>query len=128
MVDAQSNTTNNANNANNANNSSGSSSTEMVFIIISSVIGIACYIASFVYMSYFIGNKDDWIQINPQIKKILLITLVGTFGLAVGAILYYIHNSKNTIYFILVLTSLSIGLSYSALAVSAIKRQGKTDK
>jgi hypothetical protein len=73
-------------------------------------------------MSKFIGSKDDWNTIQPQITKILILTLIGTFGLIIASLLYFIQDSARTIYFILVLCCLSLGLSFSALAISAISR------
>ena len=94
----------------------------MTGIIIFSVISIGLFIGAFVSMSKFIGSKDDWNVIQPQITKILLLTLFGTFGLIVAALMYFIQDSERTIYFILVLCCLSLGLSFSALAISAISR------
>jgi len=95
---------------------------EMVGIIIAAVVAIACYISSFVMISQFVGSKDDWAVIKPQIQKVWLLTLAGSFALFVASILYYVQDPKKAIYFILVLTCLSFGLSYSALAVSAISK------
>ena len=94
----------------------------MTGIIIFSVISIGLFIGAFVSMSKFIGSKDDWNTIQPQITKILILTLIGTFGLIIAALLYFIQDSARTIYFILVLSCLSLGLSFSALAISAISR------
>lgn len=99
-----------------------SASTGTVGIIIFSVISISMYIWSFISISNFIGSKDDWNLIKPQITKVWILTLIGTFGLIVAALLYYIQDPSHTIYFILVLSCLSLGLSFSALAVAAISR------
>ena len=81
---------------------------------------IGLFIGAFVSMSNFVGSKDDWNLIQPQITKILILTLIGTFSLIVAALLYFIQDSARTIYFILVLCCLSLGLSFSSLAISAI--------
>jgi hypothetical protein len=94
----------------------------MTGVIVFSVISIGLFIGAFVSMSKFIGSKDDWNTIQPQITKILILTLIGTFGLIIAALLYFIQDSAKTIYFILVLSCLSLGLSFSALAISAISR------
>jgi hypothetical protein len=91
-------------------------------IILFSAISISLFIASFVSMSQFVGSKDDWNVIQPQITKVLILTLIGTVGLMIASLLYYIQDSAKTIYFILVLCCLSLGLSYAALAISAISR------
>ena len=86
------------------------------------IVSISLFIASFVSMSQFAGSKDDWNLIQPQITKVLILSLIGTFALIVASLLYYIQDSSRAMYFILVLCCLSLGLSYSALAVAAISR------
>jgi hypothetical protein len=91
-------------------------------IIFFTLLSIGMFIGSFVSMSQFVGSKDNWNVIQPQITKILILTLIGTFGLIMASLLYYIQDSAKTIYFILVLCCLSLGLSYASLAISAISR------
>ena len=94
----------------------------MIGVGIFSLISIGMFIGSFVSMSNFVGSKDDWNLIKPQITKIWILTLIGTFGLIIAALLYFIQDSARTIYFILVLSCLTLGLSFSALAIAAISR------
>lgn len=84
------------------------------------LLSLGLFIGSFVSMSNFVGSKDDWNLIQPQITKILILTLIGTFSLIAAALLYFIQDSARTIYFILVVSCLSLGLSFSSLAISAI--------
>ena len=91
-------------------------------ISIFTVISISLFIAAFVKMSNFVGSKDDWNLIQPQIQLILILTLIGTFGLIIAALLYYVQDPNKTIYFILVICCISLGLSFSSLAVAAISR------
>lgn len=94
----------------------------MIGIVLFSLVSIGLFIGSFVSMSKFVGSKDDWNLIQPQITKILILTLIGTFGLIIAALLYFIQDSARTIYFILVLSCLTLGLSFSSLAIAAISR------
>ena len=94
----------------------------MIGVIIFSLVSVGMFIGAFVSMSNFVGSKDDWNLIKPQITKIWILTLVGTFGLIIAALLYFIQDSQRTIYFILVLSCLTLGLSFSSLAISAISR------
>ena len=91
-------------------------------IIVFTVISVGMFIGSFVSMSQFVGSKDNWNVIQPQITKILILTIIGTFGLVIASLLYYIQDPAKTIYFILILCCVSLGLSYAALAVAAISR------
>jgi len=93
-----------------------------IIVILFTVVSIGLFIGSFVQMSKFVGSKDDWNVIQPQITLILGLTLGGTFALIVASGLYYMQNPSKTIYFILVLCCLSLGLSYAALAIAAISR------
>jgi len=93
-----------------------------LIIILFSIVSVSLFITSFVIMSQFVGSKDDWNVIQPQITKVLILTIIGTFALVVASLLYYIQDPAKTIYFILVLCCLSLGLSYAALAISAISR------
>ena len=83
---------------------------------------IGLFVGSFVKMSSFVGSKDDWNVIQPQITLILGLTLGGTFALIVASGLYYTQDPAKTIYFILALCCVSLGLSYAALATAAISR------
>jgi hypothetical protein len=91
-------------------------------IVLTSLIAVGMFIGSFVSTSKFLGSKDDWNLIKPQITKIWILTLVGTFGFMIAALLYFVQDSAKAMYFILIMTCLSLGLSYSALAVAAITR------
>ena len=91
-------------------------------IILFSTVSIGLFIGSFVSMSQFVGSKDDWNVIQPQITKILILTIIGTVALIIASGLYYIQDPAKTIYFILALCCVSLGLSYAALAISAISR------
>jgi len=94
----------------------------MMGVIIFGLTSVGLFIGAFVSMSNFVGSKDDWNLIKPQITKIWILTLIGTFGLIVATLLYFIQDSERTIYFILVLSCLTFGLSFSSLAISAISR------
>lgn len=91
-------------------------------IVIFGLISIGMFIGSFVSMSKFIGSKDDWNVIQPQITKIWILTIIGTIGLTIASLLYFIQDPARTIYYILGLCCISLGLSFSALAVAAISR------
>jgi hypothetical protein len=91
-------------------------------IIIFSLVSLGLFIGSFVSMSQFLGSKDDWNLIQPQVTKVLILTLIGTMGLIIASILYYVQDPARTMYFVLVVCCLSLGLSYSALAIAAISR------
>jgi len=91
-------------------------------IAIFGIVSIGMFLGAFVSMSNFVGSKDDWNLIKPQITKIWILTLIGTATLIIASLLYFIQDSDKTIYYILALTCVSLGLSFSSLAISAISR------
>lgn len=91
-------------------------------VAVFSIAAIGFFIGSFSGMSNFVGSKDDWNLIKPQITKILILSLMGTFMFIIAALLYFIQDPNKSIYFILTLSCVSLGLSFSALAISAISR------
>jgi len=93
-----------------------------IIIIIFTILSFGLYIGSFVTMSNFIGSKDDWNIIKPQLTKIWGLTLGGTVALMIASFLYFIQDPSKMIYFILLLTCLTLGLSFSAMAIAAISR------
>lgn len=94
----------------------------VIAIVIFTIISIGLYITSFVTVSNFIGSKDDWNIIKPQLTKIWGLTLGGTVALMIASFLYFIQDPTKMIYFILILTCLTLGLSFSAMAIAAISR------
>lgn len=89
------------------------------------VFGISAaimYITSFSMLSKFAGSKDDWNEIKPQLSKIWIITLVSTVLLTLAALFYFIQDPSKAMYFMLIISCISLGLAYSALAVAVISR------
>ena len=94
-----------------------------VSLCIMSLIAIGMFIGSFVTTSQMLGSKDDWNLIQAQVVKILILTLIGTVCFTI-AIMIFCHTLEqgNIIYVLVPVSCISIGLSYSALAISAISR------
>lgn len=97
-------------------------SKEKVGAVLFGIVAIGLYVWSFVDMSKFIGSKDSWNQISSQVGKIWGLTLAGSFILFIASLLYFVQDETKTVYFILALSCLTLGLSYSALAISAISK------
>jgi hypothetical protein len=94
----------------------------VIATVIFTILAIGLYIGSFVTMSNFIGSKDDWNIIKPQLSKIWGLTLGGTVALMIASFLYFVQDPTRMIYFILILTCVTLGLSFSAMAIAAISR------
>jgi len=86
------------------------------------LIAIGLYIGSFVIISQFVGTRDRQNQIKPDINKILATTILGSFFLFLALLMYFIKDPGNIIYIVLIMTCITLALSYSALAISAISK------
>lgn len=94
----------------------------MLGVVVFTLTAIGLFIGAFTSMSKFVGSKDDWNLIQPQIWKILILTIVGTVSLMIASLLYFIQDPARMNYFILLVGCLSLGLSFAALATAAISR------
>jgi len=100
----------------------GSAIASTTGMIVSGLLAIGLYIASFVIISQFVGSKDSQNQIKPEINKILGLTIGGSFALFLSLLMYFIKDPANIIYIVLIMTCITLALSYSALAISAISK------
>ena len=91
-----------------------------IFTFLFGLSALILYCRSFIYISKFVGQKDGWSQIRPQIIKIWGLSMTGSFLLLISSFIYFTGEPINTIYFILVISFIALALSYSALGVSAI--------
>jgi hypothetical protein len=100
----------------------GSAIASTTGMIVSGLLAIGLYIGSFVVISQFVGSKDSQNQIKPDINKILGLTIAGSFTLFLALLLYFIKDPSNIIYIVLIMSCITLALSYSALAISAISK------
>ena len=91
-------------------------------MILCGLLAIGLYIGSFVVISQFVGIRDSQNQIKPQVNKILGLSIGGSFLLFLALLLYFIKDPGSIIYILLIITCITLALSYSALAVSAISK------
>jgi len=91
-------------------------------MILCGLLAIGLYIGSFVVISQFVGTRDSQNQIKPQVNKILGLSIGGSFLLFLALLLYFIKDPGSIIYILLIITCITLALSYSALAVSAISK------
>jgi hypothetical protein len=95
---------------------------DILKIVLSGIIAVGLYIGSFVVISQFVGSRDSQNQIKPEINKILGLTIGGSFFLFLALLVYFIKDPGNIIYIVLIMTCITLALSYSALAISAISK------
>jgi hypothetical protein len=87
----------------------------------SGFIAVIFYIISFSLTSTYLGNRDTTNTLRNKIIKIIGTTMAGTAIMLFATFLYYTQNKENTIYFILFIAFIALGLSYASVAISAIR-------
>jgi hypothetical protein len=91
-------------------------------MIVCGLLAVGLYIGSFLVISQFVGTKDSQNQIKPEINKILGLTIGGSFALFLALLLYFIKDPGSIIYIVLIITCITLAISYSSLAVAAISK------
>lgn len=88
------------------------------------IAAIVLFIMSTVATSDLIGNNENWRAIKPQIKRIWWQTAVGAFILFIGMFFYVLQYEKAAIVFILIISCISLALSFASISMSAISTSG----
>lgn len=99
--------------------------------IISSIAIIGCgigaivlFILSSIQTSNLIGGTENWRAIKPQIKNIWWQTAVGAVILFIGMFVYVLQYEKASVVFILLISCISLSLSFASISMSAISTSG----
>ena len=95
---------------------------QKILFYFSVVTAITFFITSLVGFGKLMGSDDRWNEMKPQVTKILIFTIIATVAIMVAALLYFTQDPNKTIYFVLIMSCLSIGISYASLAIAAISR------
>ncbi len=93
-----------------------------IIIIFAGLVFVSMFIASFVTMSNFVGSKDDWNTLKPQLTKIIILVMIGIFAFIIASLMYFIQDPQKSIYFTIIVSGLSLGLAFMSLSVAAISR------
>lgn len=113
----------NSTSANTSAGSAGSTISRNLPLILSSVLTAAFFITSFVLTSSALGSENTWEKIKREVMtKVWPLTIIGTLCLFITSAIYILQDPNKTMYFLLVLCCLAVGLSYSALVISVISK------
>ena len=93
-----------------------------ILTILSGLVFVALFIAAFVEMQSFVGSKDDWNQLKPQLTKITILVVLGIIAFTIASLIYFTQNPAKSIYFTIVVSGISLGLAFMSLSVAAISR------
>jgi hypothetical protein len=86
------------------------------------ILFISMFITAFVQMSNFIGSKDDWNTLKPQITKIMIFTMIGTIAFMIASLMFFIQDPTKSVYFAIIISCLSMGLAFASMSVASISR------
>jgi hypothetical protein len=91
--------------------------------VIFSVICTITFISiTIYYMISYVGGDDNYNTINPKVGNIVWSTLLCGLCLGLTTFFYFSTDSTYVITYIIIIVSISVALSYSSLAVSAVKK------
>jgi hydrogenase/urease accessory protein HupE len=86
------------------------------------VIAIGLFVASTATLSAYVGSKDSWNQLKSHVKNTLTMSIIGSFVLFIGLLLYSLQDQSKTMYIVLLLGCISLALGYASLTISAVSR------
>jgi hypothetical protein len=89
---------------------------------IAGTIFIGTFVGAFIQMSKFLGSKDDWNILKPQIIQITVLVIIGMLAFGVASVMYFTQDASKAIYFSIVVSTISLGLAFMSLSVAAISR------
>ena len=102
------------------------SSIGTIAIIGCGIAAIVLFIRSTIATSDLIGNTENWRAIKPQITRIWWNTAVGAVILFIGMFAYVLQYEKASVVFILLISCISLALSFAAISMAAISTSGAT--
>ena len=88
------------------------------------IASIVLFIRSYIQTSDLIGDTENWRAIKPQIKRIWWQTAIGAVILFIGMFMYVLQYEKASIVFILLISCISLALSFASISMSAISTSG----
>lgn len=91
------------------------------YMIVSGIVTVIFFVTSFILAAKFLGSEERWEKIQREVvSKILPLTIMGTLALFVTSALYILQDPEKTMYFLLVLGCISLGMAYTAVVISVI--------
>ena len=87
-------------------------------------LSIALFITAIAIMSSFVGSADQYKQFKEKLPQIFFPAIFGSIALFIASYFYFKSRTDNpsVIYYILGLVCLAICASFSALALSVLKK------
>lgn len=94
----------------------------MIFVVFG-VIALALYITSFVMAGKYLDQTADWNTIKTELRKIWIITVVGSITLFIAVSLLYkeVQARDRYMYLLLLMICMSLGFAFCSLSISMMK-------
>jgi len=86
------------------------------------ILGIGLYIAILVITSNYASSSEDWVTIKDNLKSMWLMCLFGMIFFIIAAFFLYSQYPENAVYISLLVSCVALGISFNALAISAIRK------
>ena len=102
------------------------SSVGTIAIIGCGIAAIVLFIRSTISTSDLIGDTENWRAIKPQVTRIWWNTGIGSVILFIGMFAYVLQYEKASVVFILMISCISLALSFAAISMAAISTSGAT--
>lgn len=80
------------------------------------------YVAAYICISRFVGSGTRWVDVHPQVSTIWSYNLPAALLLFIAAFLYFRIEPEGIVYFIFGMVCIAFALSYSAMAISSIRK------
>ena len=88
------------------------------------IASIVLFILSSIQTSDLIGDTENWRAIKPKIKSIWFQSAIGAVILFIGMFIYVIQDQTKSVVFILIISCISLALSFASISMSAISTSG----
>lgn len=93
-----------------------------VCYLVGGIVAAVGYVVSFMLTSKYLGTKDTWNSLRDNVIMTILWCLVAAILLIVVCIFYFNQNTEGAMYFVLIVSILSLCLSYGAMCIAAVTR------
>lgn len=95
-------------------------SVEKIVSLVFILIAIGHFIYATIYASQYQSPGENWNLVAPQVIKIGIMTLIGSFALFVVSVLFYIQSPRYIFYFIVFVLLLTMNFAYAAYAFGSV--------
>ena len=86
------------------------------------ILGIILYIAVLIVTSNYASSPEGWAKIKDDVRSMWIMCIFGMIFFIIAAFLLYSQYPENAVYISLLVSCVALGLSFNALAISAIRK------